>query len=140
MLKHRGFPGRLPGTDYQFVIRRENRKKGATPITRRERFKDRRPPDKRADAGFLAALIAHFGEEPFVRGNLDAGRLGWLIGREVIAVGEFDPADYEQMFRIDMATAEASFPELFATDAADQFDWDDDGGDWDDTDDEEDRG
>ncbi|MFN3274641.1 MAG: hypothetical protein ACK41U_08220 [Paracoccus sp. (in: a-proteobacteria)] len=140
MLKHRGFPGRLPGTDFQFVIRRENRKKGATPITRRERFKDRRPPDKRADAGFLAALIAHFGEEPFVRGNLDAGRLGWLIGREVIAMGEFDPADYEQMFRIDMATAQASFPELFAADAADQFDWDDDGGDWGDDDDDEDRG
>ena len=35
MLKHRGFPGRLPGTDFQFVIRRENRKKGATPIARR---------------------------------------------------------------------------------------------------------
>lgn len=142
MLKHRGFPGRLPGSDYQFVIRRENRKKGATPITRRERFKDRRPPDKRADAGFLAALIAHFGEEPFVRGNLDAGRLSWLIGREVKPVGEFDPADYEQLFQIDMAVAEASFPELFAADAAGQFDWDDDddgGGDWDE-DDEDDRG
>ena len=89
MLKHRGFPGRLPGTDFQFVIRRENRKKGATPITRRERFKDRRPADKRADAGFLSALIAHFGEEPFPRGNLDAGRLSWLIGREVKPVGQF---------------------------------------------------
>lgn len=139
MLKHRGFPGRLPGTDFQFVIRRENRKKGATPITRRERFKDRRPPDKRADAGFLAALIAHFGEEPFVRGNLDAGRLSWLIGREVKPVGEFDPADYEQLFQIDMAVAEASFPELFAADAAGQFDWDDEGGDWDESD-EDDRG
>lgn len=131
MLKHRGFPGRLPGSDYQFVIRRENRKKGATPITRRERFKDRRPADKRADAGFLAALIAHFGEEPFVRGNLDAGRLSWLIGREVKAVGEFDPADYEQYFQIDMAAAEEAFPELFASDAAGQFDWDDDDGDFD---------
>ena len=26
MLKHRGFPGRMPGTDFQFTIRRENRK------------------------------------------------------------------------------------------------------------------
>lgn len=125
MLKHRGFPGRLPGTDFQFVIRRENRKKGATPITRRERFKDRRPADRRADAGFLSALIAHFGDEPFPRGNLDAGRLSWLIGREVVAVGEFDPADYDQLLRVDMAAAEAAFPELFATDAAPAFDWDD---------------
>ena len=37
MLKHRGFPGRLPGTDFQFTIRRAN-PKGVTPITRRERF------------------------------------------------------------------------------------------------------
>ena len=126
MLKHRGFPGRLPGTDFQFVIRRENRKKGATPITRRERFRDRKPADRRADAGFLSALINHFGEEPFVRGNLDAGRLGWLIGREVVPVGTFDPADYDQLLQIDMAAAEASFPELFAADSAPDFGWDED--------------
>ncbi|WP_108501577.1 hypothetical protein [Paracoccus indicus] len=132
MLKHRGFPGRLPGSDYQFTIRRENRKKGATPITRRERFKDRRAPDRRADAGFLSALIAHFGDQPFERGNLDAGRLGWLIGREVKAVGEFDPASYEQLLQVDMAAAEASFPELFAKDSPPEFDWDD--MDWDDMD------
>lgn len=137
MLKHRGFPGRLPGTDFQFVIRRENRKKGATPITRRERFRDRKPADRRADAGFLSALIAHFGDEPFVRGNLDAGRLGWLIGREVKPVGAFDPTDYEQLFQVDMAAAEASFPELFATDSPPDFGWDDDG--WDDDDDADDR-
>lgn len=139
MLKHRGFPGRLPGTDFQFVIRRENRKKGATPITRRERFRDRKPADKRADAGFLAALIAHFGDEPFVRGNLDAGRLGWLIGREVKPVGVLDPADYDQLFQVDMAQAEASFPELFATDTPPDFGWDDDcDGDWDDEDEDRD--
>lgn len=137
MLKHRGFPGRLPGTDFQFTIRRENRKKGATPITKRERFKDRRPADKRADAGFLAALIANFGDEPFERGNLDAGRLGWLIGREVKAVGTYDPADYDQLFQVDMAVAEASFPELFSKDQPAEFDWDDEDG-WDDFDEEED--
>ena len=137
MLKHRGFPGRLPGTDFQFVIRRENRKKGATPITRRERFRDRKPADRRADAGFLAALIEHFGEEPFVRGNLDAGRLGWLIGREVKPVGAFDPADYDQLLQVDMAAAEASFPELFAPDSPPDFGWDDD--DWDEGDEDEDQ-
>ncbi len=139
MLKHRGFPGRLPGTDFQFVIRRENRKKGATPITRRERYRDRKAADRRADAGFLAALIEHFGEEPFVRGNLDAGRLGWLIGREVQPVGAFDPADYEQLLQVDMAAAEASFPELFAPDSPPDFGWDDEAWDDGDEDDETDR-
>ena len=73
--------------------------------------------DRRADAGFLAALIRHFGSEPFERGNLDAGRLGWLIGREVKAVGDFDPADYGQLLQVDMVAAEAAFPEIFAPDA-----------------------
>ena len=90
MLKHRGFPGRLPGTDFQFTIRRAN-KKGATPLVRRERFRDRKAADRRADEGFMAALIRQFGEEPFPRGNLDAGRLSWLIGREVVAIGKLDP-------------------------------------------------
>ena len=55
MLKHRGFPSRLTGTDFQFTIRRANAKKGATKIVRRERYKDRAAPDRRADAGFMAA-------------------------------------------------------------------------------------
>ncbi|MDB6176917.1 hypothetical protein PAF17_05275 [Paracoccus sp. Z330] len=134
MLKHRGFPSRLPGTDYQFTIRRENRKKGATPITRRERFRDRKPADKRADAGFLSALIQHFGAEPFERGNLDAGRIGWLIGREIVAIGELDPTDYAQLLQVDFTAAEASFPELFATNDQPDFDWDD--ADWGDEDDD----
>ncbi|WP_425052268.1 hypothetical protein [Psychromarinibacter sp. S121] len=112
MLKHRGFPGRLPGTDYQFVIRRAN-PRGVTPITRRERFADRRPADKRADAGFLQALWDYFRDEPFERGNLDAGRLSWLFGREVVAVEDpFDPASYDSLLRIDADAARAAFPEL----------------------------
>ena len=136
MLKHRGFPGRLPSTDFQFTIRRAN-KKGATPLVRRERYRDRKAADRKADTGFMAALIQCFGDEPFERGNLDAGRLSWLIGREVVAVGKLDPTDYGQMLRVDMTRAEASFPELFAAEAP-QFDWDDvdpdDGDDWDDED------
>lgn len=113
MLKHRGFPSRLPGTDFQFTIRRAN-KAGATPLVARERYRDRRPADCRADAGFLAALIAHFGEEPFERGNLDAGRLSWFFGREVVAAEDpFDPESYEALLRIDFAAARSSFPELF---------------------------
>lgn len=113
MLKHRGFPGRLPGTDHQFVIRRAN-PKGATKLVARERFRDRSPADRRADAGFLAALWDHFGTEPFERGNLDAGRLSWLFGREVVAAEEhFDPESYEALLRIDEGKARAAFPEVF---------------------------
>ena len=113
MLKHRGFPGRLPGTDFQFTIRRAN-PKGATALTRRERFRDRRPADKRADAGFMAALWEQFGDAPFERGNLDAGRLSWLFGREVVAAEDpFDPESYEALLMIDVATARQSFPEVF---------------------------
>ncbi|MDO5641241.1 MAG: hypothetical protein Q4G26_02465 [Paracoccus sp. (in: a-proteobacteria)] len=123
MLKHRGFPSRLPSTDYQFTIRRANAK-GATKLIARERFRDRSPADRRADAGFLAALIAHFGDGEFERGNLDAGRLSWLLGREVLAVGKLDPTSYDQLLRVDLARAEASFPELFAPDQPEEP-WDD---------------
>jgi hypothetical protein len=112
MLKHRGFPGRLPGTDFQFTIRRAN-PRGVTPLTRRERYADRRPADKRADAAFLQALWDHFRDEPFERGNLDAGRLSWLFGREVVpAEDPFDPASYDALLQVDPQAARASFPEL----------------------------
>jgi len=116
MLKHRGFPGRLPGSDFQFVIRRAN-PRGVTRLIARERHADRRPADRAADRAFLAALWAHFGAEPFERGNLDAGRLSWLFGREVIpAETPFDPESYDARLRIDVARARAGFPELFAGD------------------------
>ena len=113
MLKHRGFPGRLPGSDFQFTIRRPN-PKGATPLKARERFRDRRPADRLADSAFLAALWDHFGEDPFERGNLDAGRLSWLFGREVVPAEEpFDPESYDALLRLDASVARASFPEVF---------------------------
>jgi hypothetical protein len=130
MLKHRGFPGRLPSTDHQFVIRRGN-KAGATKIIKRERFRDRSNTDRAADEGFLKALWLHFGEEPFERGNLDAGRLSWLFGREVIAAEDpFDPASYEALLKVNVKIATSSFPKVFAPDAAplevdDWADWDD---------------
>ena len=111
MIKHRGFPGRLPGTDLQFTIRRAN-PRGPTPLVRRERRADRRPIDRRADAAFMAALWEHFGDAPFERGNLDAGRLSWLLGREVVPVAEpLDPASYEARLRIDPERARAAFPD-----------------------------
>ena len=134
MLKHRGFPGRLPGTDFQFTIRRANVKGGATKIIKRERFKDRKHADRMADQGFMAALWEHFGEEPFERGNLDAGRLSWLFGREVVpAEDPFDPTSYEALLRIDLKRAQVSFPAIFAEDAEPM-----DFGDWDDDDEDED--
>jgi hypothetical protein len=114
MLKHKGFPGRLPGTDFQFTIRRAN-PRGVTPIVARERFKDRKPADRRADAAFIEALWDHFGDQPFERGNLDAGRLSWFFGREVIAAEDpFDPASYDALLVIDVNIARVSFPEVFA--------------------------
>ncbi len=111
MEKHRGFPGRLPGTDFQFVIRRAN-KAGATKLIARERFSDRKPADRRADTGFMKALWDHFGAEPFVRGNLDAGRLSWFFGREVVpAEDPFDPESYDALLQIDEDLARVSFPE-----------------------------
>lgn len=114
MIKHRGFPGRLQGTDFQFTIRRAH-KDGATPIVARERYPDRRAPDRRADAGFMKALWDQFGDQPFERGNLDAGRLSWLFEREVKpAEDPFDPADYEALLQIDVDLMRANFPEAMA--------------------------
>jgi hypothetical protein len=113
MIKHKGFPSRLPGTDYQFTIRRGN-PGGATRLIRRERYADRKPADRRADAAFMEALWLYFGAEPFERGNLDAGRLSWLFGREVLpATDPFDPESYEALLVIDEDRARAAFPEAF---------------------------
>ncbi|WP_424927614.1 hypothetical protein [Amaricoccus tamworthensis] len=112
MQKHRGFPSKMPGTDYGFTIRRES-KGGATELKARERYRDRRPADRRADLAFVTALVDYFGEEPFERGNLDAGRLNWLLNREVVPVDAdaFDPADYGAVLRLDMDEVRRNFPE-----------------------------
>ena len=117
MLKHKGFPGRLPGTDYHFTLRRFN-PRGVTPLVRRERYRDRKPADRRADQAFFQALWDHFGDAPFPRGNLDAGRLSWLFGREVIpATDPFDAESYDALLVIDVRVARASFPDVFGGDA-----------------------
>tara|TARA_B100000676_G_scaffold145632_1_gene144020 strand:+ start:341 stop:709 length:369 start_codon:yes stop_codon:yes gene_type:complete len=112
MLKHRGFPGRLAGTDFQFTLRRAN-PKGATPLVSRERFKDRKSADRRADIAFVRALLTQFGDEPFERGNLDAGRLSWLFGREVKAFQPdgFDIESYEAILILDLDLIKVNFPE-----------------------------
>ena len=117
MLKHRGFPGRLAGTDFQFTLRRAN-PKGATALVGRERFKDRKSADKRADIAFVRALLEQFGDEPFERGNLDAGRLSWLFGREVKAFQPdgFNIESYESMLILDIDLIKVNFPEALEAD------------------------
>ena len=117
MLKHEGFPGRLAGTDFQFTLRRAN-PKGATALVGRERFKDRKSADKRADIAFVRALLEQFGDEPFERGNLDAGRLSWLFGREVKAFQPdgFNIESYESILILDIDLIKVNFPEALEAD------------------------
>ncbi|PHP67281.1 hypothetical protein CSC94_09565 [Zhengella mangrovi] len=114
MTKHRGFPSGLPGTGLQFTIRRAN-PKGVARIFERARNHDRAEIEKLADTAFLHAIWHHFGGEPFERGNLDAGRINWLFGREIVpAETPFDPQSYEAMLRIDEDVARRTMPEAFA--------------------------
>jgi hypothetical protein len=113
MTKHRGIPSGLPGTGFQFTIRRAN-PRGVTAIIKRQRMADRTPTEKLADTAFLHALWHKFGDEPFERGNLDAGRISWLFGREIVPAEQpFDPKSYQAMLRIDEDAARASMPEAF---------------------------
>ena len=113
MFKHRGFPEYVPGTDPKVTIRRAG--KTPTPLRARERYRDRRAHMRRADAFFLHLLIERYGEAPFARGNLDAGRLNWLLGREIVAAdSDFDPACYETELRVDLDAVRASFSHVLA--------------------------
>ncbi len=110
MQKYRGFPSRMRGTDYQFTIRRAN-PKGPTKLIARERYRDRKLVDQRADKVFLEEIVRYFGDEPFERGCLDAGRLSWFFNREIIPANEsFDPYSYEALLRVNMELVKCSFP------------------------------
>ena len=113
MTKHKNIPSGLPGTGYQFTLRRAN-PKGATKLFAKKRYGDRSKQDQLADVAFLHSLWHKFGREPFERGNLDAGRIAWLWLREIIpAEDPFDLQSYEAMIKIDEHTARTSFPEAF---------------------------
>jgi hypothetical protein len=112
MIKYKGFPSRMPGTDFQFTIRRAN-VKGASKLISRERYKHRKKADSMADLTFLKCLIDYFGETVFQRGSLDAGRLSWFINREIVVVSSpFDPYSYEVLLRLDMKLIKFNFPEM----------------------------
>ena len=113
MIKHRGFPSGMPGTGVQFTIRRAN-PKGVTPIKALPRRARPGTAEHRIDAAFLHALWHQFGTEPFERGNLDAGRLNLLFGREVVPAEEpFNATSYEALLRIDERVGRKNFPEAF---------------------------
>lgn len=113
MTKHRGFPSGLPGHGHHFTIRRPNLN-GATPLKPLQRLARPNTIEQKVDAAFLHALWHHFGAEPFERGNLDAGRLNLLFGREVVpAESPFDPTSYQALLRIDERVGRKSFPEAF---------------------------
>ena len=62
----------------------------------------------------MLSLIESFGEEPFIRGNLDAGRLSWLFGREVMPIDDpFDPCDYEARMQINLSKTMVNFSKIF---------------------------
>ncbi|WP_420406840.1 hypothetical protein [Hoeflea sp.] len=111
MTKHRGIPSGLPGTGFQFTIRRAN-PRGVTAIIKRQRMADRTSTEKLADTAFLHALWHLYGNQPFERGNLDAGRISWLFGREIVpAEHPFDPKSYSAMLKIDETVARTTMPE-----------------------------
>ena len=112
MPKHQGFPPGLPGTQWQYTLRRPNPK--VTPLTNWPRHRTMDPTVALADLDFVQAIWQFFGTEPFERGNLDAGRLNLLFGREVVpAETPFDPTSYDALLRIDEKVARKSFPESF---------------------------
>ncbi|WP_422372476.1 hypothetical protein [Hoeflea sp.] len=113
MTKHRGIPSGLPGTGFQFTIRRAN-PRGVTAIIKRQRMADRTSTEKLADTAFLHALWHLYGDQPFERGNLDAGRISWLFGREIVpAEHPFDPKSYSAMLKIDETVARSTMPAAF---------------------------
>ena len=58
-----------------------------------------------------------FWDQPFEKGNLDAGRLSWLFGREVKAYeDEIDSKSYEAKLILDLNLIKINFPETFDSD------------------------
>ena len=95
-----------------FTLRRENKVEPAK-IFRRERYADRRKNDIIADTVFLSNLFDFFGDKPFVRGNLDAGRISWLFDREIkSAEKSVNPKSYAALLILDFKEIEKNFPNI----------------------------
>ena len=56
--------------------------------------------------------MEHFWDQPFERGNLDAGRISWLFEREVKPYDDlFDPESYEALLILDLPLIQSTFSE-----------------------------
>jgi hypothetical protein len=64
-------------------------------------------PERIRDRWFLATLLATYGGSPFPRGNLDAGRINRLFGREIVPayVHDFNVTSLDSQLRINIDTA-----------------------------------
>jgi hypothetical protein len=112
MQKHRGLPEFMYGSNIRIAIRRDQ--KDVTPLRRRERDYLRPAEQSQADEFTIGSLFKLYGEEPFVRGNIDAGRINWLLGREIIAAdNNFSPTDYDTLLKINVPLARKNFPGAF---------------------------
>ena len=112
MQKHRGLPEFMYGSNIRIAIRRDQ--KDVTPLRRRERDYLRPAEQSQADEFTVGSLYKLYGEEPFVRGNIDAGRINWLLGREIVAVdNNFSPVDYDTLLKLNVPLARKNFPGAF---------------------------
>ena len=58
-------------------------------------------------------VIYYYGEKSFERGCLDAGRLSWFFGREIVAVSDpFDACSYEAILMLNLNLVRISLPEI----------------------------
>lgn len=112
MQKHRGLPEFMYGSNIRIAIRRDQ--KDVTPLRRRERDYLRPAKQSQADEFTVGSLYKLYGEEPFVRGNIDAGRINWLLGREIVAAdNNFSPVDYDTLLKLNVPLARKNFPGAF---------------------------
>jgi hypothetical protein len=112
MQKHRGLPEFMYGTNIRIAIRRDA--KEVTPLRRRERDWKRPAEQAQADEFTIGSLYKLYKDQPFVRGNIDAGRINWLLGREIVAADDnFSPIDYETVLKLDVPLARKNFPGAF---------------------------
>jgi hypothetical protein len=113
MQKHRGLPEFMYGSNIRIAIRRDA--KEVTPLRRRERDYLRPPEQSQADAFTIGSLYKLYQDQPFVRGNIDAGRINWLLGREIVAAdAKFSPVDYDTLLKINVPLARKNFPGAFS--------------------------
>lgn len=87
--------------DFHSIITEKERREVTLEVTRRH-------------TKFLQLLVNAFGEKPFRRWDLDTGRIGWLINREIkyVGLGETDPTSSSQFLKLDYDEIRISFPEV----------------------------